>query len=219
MTETCKAALSALADLSRSTAGDNTIPVDVLRKDYVSINRLIYGTTSKLSVALGKPPPSYALAPPPIKELSEQAGQLVSCTSTFPQGVLRKEAVWAAEETVQALDALAKHFLSNCALEDTATHGDDYLTTTGAVHAAVEKAVKISDSEREAIAKAWKANAEGLSDSLGDVKEMMEEQGKKGDNEDEEDGFDDGWDEFGKEFQKKLSPEERERVAKVRGQL
>jgi hypothetical protein len=177
----------------------------------LSLHRLIHTSTTRLSVSLGKPPPSYPIALVPLKDLTSNVSQLASCASSLPPGALRKEAVWAAEETVQALDALVQYFDSRCRQGETV--GNEYLAKTGAVHDAVEKAEKMSRDEAEAVAKAWRTNGESLEDSLKEVKEMMED---AEDEAEEQDEFDDGWDELGEGFGGKLKPEEMERVKKVR---
>lgn len=200
-----------LANLSNSTLNNAPVSVDILRKDALSIHRLIHTSTTRLSVALGKPPPSYPIALVQLKELTAQVGQLTSCVSSFSPGILRKEAVWSAEETIQALEALVKNFESKCQLNESQPRNEEYLAKMGTVHDAVKKAQNLSLDEKEAIAKAWQVNKDGLNDSFAEVKEMMKDTRV----EDEEDAFDDGWDELGGNFQKKLSMEERERVKKV----
>ena len=183
--------------------------IDVLRKDMLSLQRLIHISTTRLSVSLGKPPASYPIALGPLTDLTSHVNQLAACASAFPSPALRKEAMWAAAETVRALGALAQHFECRCGRGETV--GDAYLTMTGAVHEAVEKAGQMSGDETEAVVKAWKINGESLQDSSKEVREMMEdaEGGAEGN------GFGDGWDELGEGFGGKLRPEEMERVTKV----
>ncbi|KAF8517528.1 hypothetical protein BU17DRAFT_91654 [Hysterangium stoloniferum] len=207
--ETCKAARVSLNSLSQSTSDTESASVDVLRKDTLSIHRLIHTSSTRLSVALGKQPPSYPIALVPLKDLTSQVGQLTSCTTVFPPGLLRKEAVWAAETTIQALEALAQHFATIC--RQNKADDQEYLIKTGAVHDAVMKAAELSESEIDAAVKRWKVNAESLEDSLGEVKEMMEEKREA----DSEDATDDGWDELGEGFSDTLSVEEMDRVKKV----
>jgi len=207
--ETCKAARVSLNSLSQSTAKTEIASVDVLRKDTLSIHGLIHTNSTRLSVALGKQPPSYPIALLPLKDLISHVGQLTSCTTAFPPGLLRKEAVWAAETTTQALEVLARHFATNCRQDK--AEDQEYLIKTGAVHDAVLKAAELSEGEVDAVVKRWKANAEALEDSLGEVKEMMEDKGEVG----SENASDDGWDELGEGFGGKLSVEEMNRVKKI----
>jgi hypothetical protein len=160
-------------------------------------------------VSLGKPPPSYPIALVPIKDLTSQVEQLTSCVIAFPPGLLRKEAIWAAEATIQALEALVNHFETNC--RQNKAGGQEYLAKTGAVYDAALKAEQLSKSEVDAVVKRWEANAEALEDSLGEVKKIMEEKGEV----DPENSIDDGWDELGDGFGDKLSAEEMDRVKKV----
>lgn len=210
LAETCRLALDSLAKLARNPVNTTSAPVRVLRQDALSLHRLIHTTTTRLSVSLGKPPPSYPIAQVPLQDLKSQVEQLASCTCSFPRGVLRKEAIWAAEETILALESLVQYFESQCRRDE--IKGEAYLAKTGAIHDAVVKAETMSKDETEAIIKAWKQNAEGLEDSLREVKEMMEEK----EVEESDEGGGDGWDELGEGFGDKLSAEEMQRVKQVR---
>lgn len=210
--EICKSALGSMATLTPDTSNAQSASVEVLRKDALSLHRLIHTSTTRLSVSLGKLPPSYALAQVPLKDLAYQVSQLTSCTCSFPLSILRKEAVRAAEETIRALESLAQHFEKQCRGDDTSA--DEYLAKTGVVHDAVMRAEKLSSDETEAIAKVWRLNGESLEDSLREVKEMMEE--KDVENTDENESSD-GWDELGEEFGRKLNSEEMQRVKQVCG--
>ncbi|KAF8582322.1 hypothetical protein K439DRAFT_163118 [Ramaria rubella] len=205
LSKTCQSALTTfkLVSLSNSSANDTTAPVDILRKDALALHRLLHTYSTHLSVSLGKPPPSFPIALVTLNSLTSQVEQLVSCTSSFPSGALRKEAVWAAKTTIQALKTLSQYFESRYRQDEPV--GDEYLVKTGAVHDAVVKAENMSKDETEAIVKLWKTNGDALEDSLKDVKEMMEE---KDDGEVEEDG----WDELVEGIGRKLSPEEIKRV-------
>ena len=209
LVQTCKSALVSITTLTSDSSNTNSSPVEVLRKDALSLHRLIHASTTRLSVSLGKPPPSYPLAQVPLRDLTSQVAQLTSCTCSFPPGILRREAIWAAEETIRALEALVQHFEKQCLQNE--TNRDEYLAKTGVVHEAVMKAEKLSSDETEAITKVWKLNGESLDDSLQEVKQMMEERGVENP---EEDGSD-GWDELGEEFGRKLNLEEMQRVKQV----
>jgi Grap2 and cyclin-D-interacting, N-terminal len=185
----------------------NTKAVADLRKDMLSLHRLIHTSTTRLSVSLGKPPPSYSLAQVPLKDLASQVVQLTSCTCSYPPGTLRREAISVFEGTIRALTALVRHFEKQC--RQGGTGGEEYLAKTAAVHDAVTSAESLSSDETEAIITAWKANGETLEDSLKEVKEMEDEQSS-------ENGGD-GWDELGEDFGRKLKPEERQRVKQVGG--
>ncbi|GJJ12359.1 hypothetical protein Clacol_006600 [Clathrus columnatus] len=205
--ETCKAALSALrATTAYEQAGTQEI-TSVLRNDAISIHRLVYSNTTRLSIALGKPPPSYDVALVPIKDLNTEVGQLVSCASLFSSHSLRREIAWAAEETIQALSGLSKHFLDTCQKGIT---DEAYLAKTGAVHEAVRKAERVSENEFAAFTKTWASNGESIKDSLSEVKQLLEEQ-PDDDKLDEEDGWDDA---LGQSMPK-LSETEIERVKKL----
>jgi cyclin-D1-binding protein 1 len=208
--------MESLATLATSHSNTTSAPVDVLRKDALSLHRLIHNSTTRLSVSLGKPPPSYSIAKVPLKDLGSQVAQLTSCTCSFPPGVLRKEAVWAAEVTIRALETLVQHFESQYLQDEFG--GDEYLAKTGAIHDAVVKAEQMSSDETEAIVKVWKLNGESLDDSLREVREMMEKKDVDKDDVGEpgEEGGD-GWDEVGEGFGGALNPEEIKRVEKVCG--
>jgi hypothetical protein len=208
LSETCKSALQSLANLSCSKSSLDTASVaaSTLRTDALSIHRLIHVSTTRLSVALGKPPPSYDLALVQLKDLTTQVGQLASCVSSFPSGMLQKEAIWSAERTIHALEIFAQTFETACRQDK---HNKEYLVKMGAVHEAVEAAQDMSINENAALAKAFKRNVDSLNDSLAEVKEMMANDNAS------TMGFSDGWDELGEEFQKSLTVEERKRVNKV----
>ncbi|KAF8499932.1 hypothetical protein JB92DRAFT_923331 [Gautieria morchelliformis] len=190
----------------------NTKPVADLRKDMLSLHHLIHTSTTRLSVSLGKPPPSYSLAQVPLKDLVSQVVQLTSCACSYPPGILRREAIWASEGTIRALAALVRHFEKQCRQGETS--GEEYLAKTGAIHDAVTKAENLSNDETEAIIRAWKVNGESLEDSLKEVKEMEDKDGDEEQEQSNEDGGD-GWDELGEEFGRKLKPEEMQRVKQI----
>lgn len=237
LAKTCESALASLSKLSLDSSNTTSAPEElseIVRKDMLSLHRLIHTSTTRLSLSLGKPPPSYSIAKVPLKDLKSQVEQLTSCTYSLPPGVLRKEAVWAAEETILALNSLAQHFESQCRRDQIG--GDEYLAKTGAIHDAVVKAEQMSTDETAAIVKVWKMNGESLEDSLREVREMMEKKDVENDDVverdmkkqdvgtkdaekkdvDESDGDEgDGWDELGEGFGGALNPEEMERVEKV----
>lgn len=209
LSKTCQGVHSALraATFYGQVEGAKEI-ASTLRNDAISIQRLIYSNTTRLSIALGKPPLSYDAALVSIKDLDTEVGQLVSCVSLIGSGILRREIAWAAEETVQALLNLSQHFSDKC---QRGVMDEEYLAKTGAVHEAVRKAEDVSEDEYAAFAKTWKLNSEGLKDSLDEVKQMLEEE----DSGDTELDKNDGWDDALGDSLPKLSGEELTRVKKV----
>lgn len=208
MAEICETGLDTLRATTANEQTKTKPIMSILRKDTVSIQKLIYTNTTRLSLVLGKPPPSYKAALEPIKDLSTEVGQLVSCISLFSSGILRHEVFWAADGTIQALFGLAKHFLDKCSKDIV---DEEYLARTGAVHEAVRKAEEVSQNEFAAFVKSWKLNGEALKDSLDEVKQMLEEKNTV----DDECDIKDDWDEVLGGSATNLSDKELERAKKV----
>lgn len=208
LAEICKTGLDTLRATTANEQSETKSLMSILRKDTISIQKMIYTNTTRLSLVLGKSPPSYKAALEPINDLSTEVGQLLSCISLFSSGILRQEVFWAADGTVQALFSLAKHFVDKCSKDIV---DEEYLAKTGAVHEAVRKAEEVSRDEYAAFVKSWKLNGEALKDSLDEVNQMLEEKGTV----DDESGIKDDWDEILGGSTTKLSDKEMERVKKL----
>lgn len=185
----------ALAALKSSDIHPNPIVAQatVLHADFISIASLIHSHTTRLSLALGKQPPTIPAAIATLKTLSDQINSLASCALAFHDDqhgkTLSKEVRWSAEEIVETYSTLVKGFVQL----PTSTA---YLQRTGAAHAACDKAKSIPKTNSEAVNKRIKNNSEALEDAISELEELIEgdDDSEAEDGEDEDDG---GWGELG----------------------
>lgn len=195
---TCDAALAALKDLDSTTSapeGQNAraVTLKTLLSDFSSLLTLLYQSTTKLAIALKPSSPTYAAALTPLKELRTNIDALASCSCSIEAErfgkALTREARWATEDVVNALQQLFAVFLNEAGRSGTDTKA--YLAKTGAVHEAIERARGVSHSNREAVRKRWTSDIDGLEDCVNEVLESTND--GDGVREDEED---DGWDDL-----------------------
>lgn len=212
--ETASAGLDALSASNDHDQTADAVPeLAVLRKDFVSINTLLYSAVTKIALALrpGQDTgPEYKAALQPIADLGSSAVALSACTSLFSATAhgpaLRTHARNLASDVLRAVQQLA------LALDD---KEEDLYVRTGAVHDAIDRArAQLPASELDAVRDVFRPNQALLDDGLPEVQELMDED----DASSEPDGWDELAEEFGDDFApSKLSPEERQRVKDVRG--
>lgn len=187
-------------------------PLDILRKDYLSILTLIYTNTTKASLVL-RPSPAYKASLAPLQELTKYVSSLTTCTRLFDAHglTLTKETRRHSIDLLEHVRALAHTLRQQDDLSS-----KEYLIRTGAVHDAVEQIRKEPPADnRAAIQRRLASDRDMLADCLEEVQEITKEGGGE---EDELDDWDneDGLEELGLGSSKPLSEAERLRAKRVR---
>ncbi|KAG8968620.1 hypothetical protein FRC03_006741 [Tulasnella sp. 419] len=193
-----------------------TVPIAVIRGDFLSLLSLLYSHATNLALSF-KPPPTTAASIKCLNDIGNDVARFSNCATTVTASehgsTLKKEFSWAVQEIIESIKALAEASPDDSSVEDRKL----YLRRAGEVHAAIDKVRRnLPQDNYEAVQKRWKENSEALDDALGECKEMLEEEGDGND-----DDLDDGWnDVLGTDSNaQKMSAEERERASKVHSLL
>ncbi|KAF5391385.1 hypothetical protein D9757_001894 [Collybiopsis confluens] len=190
-------------------------PLSVLQKDLLSLLSLIYGSVTKLSLALKPSSPTYSACLVPIQDLSNRMIALSHCINMFSPSehgaTLTKEMLSIATNLTSAVGALASTLLE---IERSGqTSGGDYLVRTGTVHDIIETTRSkdgLSIDNLIAVRRIWQQDIGPLEDGIREVEEMLQDAQSEANPEE-----DDGWDELGIGPSKPLTEEESKRAAKV----
>lgn len=132
---------------------------------------------------------------------------------------LQHEVIMTAISVIESIRVLLRGFLEIVRQNQEHRQADEtYLIKLGAVHDHIDRARAdkhgLSNSNIRAIQKILAANQESLDDAVEETDQMIK--GADGDEVVEEDGnFDDGWGEIGLGSDKKLNPQELDRIRKV----
>ncbi|KAK0503260.1 hypothetical protein EDD18DRAFT_1137119 [Armillaria luteobubalina] len=196
--ETCDAALDVLSQSSRP---EDVPPPEltVIRQDFLSLLLLIYGSTTKLSLAMKPKAPTYSAALSPLKDISDHISALAHCTNMLlPEihgATLVQEFNNICIDVIKSVKSLLTIFDASetRALEP----GDEYLVKTGEIHHLIDNARSsskdgLSVDNLSAVRKKWLQDSGPLNDGLKELNDMIEYGG-----EDAEEDKDDGWDELG----------------------
>lgn len=216
LVETCKAARDSLFDHPQST--EDPPPLPVLHQDLLSLLSLVYGSVTKLSLALKPSSPTYSACLVPLQDLSNYIAAISHCVSMFDASVhgttLAKEVASVAIDVVETVQTLATVFLQIEGSSERPRTGDEYLVRTGAVHSVIDIARHAEDGLSEnnltAVRRLWFKDAGALEDGVREVVEMIEDVQSGITTESE-----DGWDELGLEPSQPLSEQELKVAQKV----
>ncbi|PBK78149.1 hypothetical protein ARMSODRAFT_947016 [Armillaria solidipes] len=213
---TCDAALDLLA---QSSQAEDVPPPElaVIRQDFLSLLLLIYGSTTKLSLAMKPKAPIYSAALSPLKDISDHISALAHCTNMLlPEihgATLVQEFNNICIDVTKSVRSLLVIFDASetRALES----GDEYLVKTGEIHHLIDKARSssgdgLSVDNLSAVRKKWHQDSGPLDDGLKELNDMIEYGG-----EDDEDDEDDEWDELGLGSVKCADEKELERTKQV----
>ncbi|KAG8823516.1 hypothetical protein FRC17_009305 [Serendipita sp. 399] len=187
---TLKEISSGLDALQQGTARSGLteiVPLETLRKDFISVVSLIYNHTTRLWLALGKQPPTPAAILPTLQDLSKHISTLYGCALAFRDVYGKSFVSEARRSTVGVLVAL-QHLLQDY-IEG--KKGDNSMRKTAAVHESCDHARNLSLDAREAVWKEWKIDNEAIKDAMRELKELLST-GETGDKEE----ISDGWDEL-----------------------
>jgi hypothetical protein len=212
---TCREALDSLHSYANAPSSSGGPPLPTILTDFKSILSFIYSHSTTLSLAL-KPPPTLEAAVKPLAELSADVARLTACAlllNAQDHGkTLRREVVWAAQEIVDAIQALVSGFSTADNGKQILRGKDDktYLLKMGSLHSSIDKIkADLSSDNASAVAKSWAANDSAIADAVRESKEMAEDEEEEGDG---------GWDEAFRDENvphTKTTAEEIERTKKV----
>ncbi|KAG8755148.1 hypothetical protein FRC14_004310 [Serendipita sp. 396] len=164
-----------------------TIPLEILRKDFISVVSLIYNYSTRLWIAIGKQPPTPSAALPTLKDLSQHVSTLYGCALAFRDvhgKSFMSEARRSAVDILVALQPLLQEYMAG-------KSSDNTMRKTAAIHESCDKARNLSLDAREAVCKEWKVDNETLKDAMKEVNEMLNPERPGHDEE-----ISDGWDEL-----------------------
>ena len=203
---------------------ESTQQLSVLRKDFISLLSLLYGSVTKVSLVLKPSSPTYSASVTPLNDVSNQIAGLSHCIQLFDPtrhgASFIREIESTYRDVVSSVQSLAQIFLyfvldTSGPSTSSGTSGEGYLVTTGAIHARIEQArgpVGVSADNASAVCKIWNLNQECLEDGLRELAETIEDQGSSSTDDEDED---DGWNELGIGSGEKMSSAEFERSKKV----
>lgn len=166
---------------------------------------------------------AYSACLAPLQDLVKYSSALTTCATLFDSHglTLAKQVRGAAKDVLQSLKVYAAAFTDLTERGDASA--EDYLVRTGTVHDAVEQVRRdLPEDNISAVRFLWARDRRMLEDTLGEVDEMIaedgaDEDGGDEDGRDEEDDFgDEEWDAIGLGSSKKMSEAEKERAKKVR---
>ncbi|KAK0459725.1 uncharacterized protein EV420DRAFT_286608 [Desarmillaria tabescens] len=214
--ETCDAALDLLA---QSSQAEDVPPPElaVIRQDFLSLLLLIYGSATKISLAMKPKAPTHSAALSPLKDISDHISALAHCTNMLlPQvhgATLVQEFNGICRDVIKSVKSLLAIF--DASETRVLEPGDEYLVKTGEIHHLIDRARStsgdgLSIDNLSAVRKKWQQDSGPLDDGLKELNDMIEY-----DAEAEEDNEDDGWDELGLESVKCLDEKELERTKQV----
>ncbi|KAJ7449809.1 hypothetical protein FB451DRAFT_1052648 [Mycena latifolia] len=202
-------------------------PLDVLRKDLVSLLSLLYAATTKLSLALKPSQPTYSAALAPLKDLADHVSALFHCAGLFVPdthgATLVQEIASLVKDAIESIRSLAQTFLeieASDSRQSSGQAGDEYMVRTATVHSLLDRARALSANNLLAVRKRWTEDAASLKDGFREVADMVEDAESSDNTEDSDDAmFDDGWGEIGIGKSQKMDSDELERTKKVHGIL
>ncbi|KAJ3725955.1 hypothetical protein C8R42DRAFT_422190 [Lentinula raphanica] len=213
--KTCKAAKDSISNPEPTE--EDPPPLPVLHKDLLSLLSLVYGSTTKISLALKPSSPTYSACLFTLKELSERIAAISHCVNMFNTSahgsVLVKTVKVVAIEVIESVQDLAILFFEIEGSGERSRSGDDYLVKTGAVHSIIDLARREDGLPRDnltAVRRHWSKDTGGLEDGIKEVGEMIEDAQS-----DKDFDFEDGWEELGIEPSKPLTGQEMEVAKKV----
>ncbi|KAK0210751.1 hypothetical protein DFS33DRAFT_1378734 [Desarmillaria ectypa] len=213
---TCDAALDIL---SLSSQAEDVPPPElaVIRQDFLSLLLLIYGSSTKISLAMKPKAPTYSAALSPLKDISDHISALTHCTNILLPKIhgatlvrefndICRDVTNSVKSLLVILDASEARVLES---------GDKYLVKTGELHHLIDKARSpsgdgLSVDNLSAVRKKWQQDSGPLDDGLKELNDMIKYGMEEG-----EDDEGDGWDELGLESMKCLSEKELERTKQV----
>ncbi len=213
---TCDAALDLL---SQSSQVEDVPPPElaVIRQDFLSLLLLIYGSTTKLSLAMKPKAPTYSAALSPLKDISDHISALAHCTNMLLPEIHGATLVQEFNNVCIDVTKSAKSLLAIFDAPETRDleSGDEYLVKTGEIHHLIDKARSssgggLSVDNLSAVRKKWLEDSGPLDDGLKELNDMIEYGG-----EDAEDNKDDEWDELGLGSVKCADEKELERTKQV----
>ncbi|KIK57836.1 hypothetical protein GYMLUDRAFT_86706 [Collybiopsis luxurians FD-317 M1] len=213
LVQTCKSVKASISNHPKFLDDPPALPV--LYKDLISLLSLIYGSVTKLSLALKPSSPTYSACLLPIKDISDRIAALSHCVNMFNASVhgatLIKETLSIVTEVVDAVEALATTFLE---IERSDLRSNrDYLVRTGAIHNIIETARSsegLAKDNSTAIRRLWQKDAGTLEDGIREVGEMIQD--AQSETDPDEEG---GWDELGIGPSKPFTEDELNRTKKV----
>ncbi|KAJ3814252.1 hypothetical protein F5876DRAFT_33301 [Lentinula aff. lateritia] len=216
LVETCKAARDSISNHPQSTEDPPTLPI--LHRDLLSLLSLVYGSVTKLSLALKPSSPTYSACLVPLQNLSNYIAAISHCVSMFDASVhgatLSKEVASVAIDVVETVQTLTTVFLEIEGSSERSRTGDEYLVRTGAVHSIIDIARHAEDGLSEnnltAVRRLWFKDAGALEDGVREVVEMIEDVQSGITTE-----YEDGWDELGLEPSQPLTEQELKVAQKV----
>jgi Grap2 and cyclin-D-interacting len=193
--------------------------LNVIRKDFLSILSLLYAQTTKIALCLKPSSPAYSASVEPLKELSRHIGTLsqnVRLIRAEHGLTLLKEYKSVSKNVASTLKQFGTILLEH--QESKQTSADEtYLAKAAEIHHVIDKARDangLSPNNHTAVRKIWAVEQGSLDDALNEIRDQLQN-----DPGNEADDFDDGWNELGIEAPSKMSPEELERLNKVRQPL
>ncbi|EAU88543.1 hypothetical protein CC1G_04249 [Coprinopsis cinerea okayama7 len=216
----CDAAVSAI-DAADGNLDDDLKDLDqtslnVIHKDFLALLSLLYASTTKIALCLKPSSPTYSASITPLKDQTTHVGNLSQNVRLVRKEhglTLLNEFKSVAKTVINPLKQLAQVFLDHANGEK--VNDDAYLSKTGEVHHAIDKARSspggLSSSNHIAVKKAWGLHQGSLIDAMDELKELSESEGSPGSTDD----IDDGWDELGIDAPSKMSAEELGRLKKV----
>ncbi|KAF8077948.1 hypothetical protein FPV67DRAFT_1685322 [Lyophyllum atratum] len=211
--ETCTAALDSISTTARDTDGAD---VAILHTDFMSILSLLYGSTTKLSLALKPSSPTHSASLQPLKDICDQISALSHCACLFEHkhGITWvQEIASVARDVILSVRSLLQTFLdidASGSRTSTGQAGDDYMVRIGAVHETINNARSgLSKNNVASVQKKLAQDHDSLEDGLQEVDEMTNDQGSV------DDWEDDGWGELGVDSKKRMDSDELERTKKI----
>ncbi|CAE7052646.1 unnamed protein product, partial [Rhizoctonia solani] len=155
---------------------DKPSPENV-RSDFISILTLLYARSTSLTLVLNAG--SYAAAREPLAEIARDVNRLNHCAGMFLVSgpTIRSEAIWAAEEVIDCIQAYLVSFTRSKATGASPEESKAALMLrVGSIHNTIDR-IKTSFSidNRAAVTKRWQSDASHLEDAMREVKEMIEE--------------------------------------------
>ncbi|KAL0946898.1 hypothetical protein HGRIS_013062 [Hohenbuehelia grisea] len=221
---TCQDALTILSSPEGRTLPDSeasTSPQDLktLHKDLTSLLTLLYGSITKIALALKPSSPTYSASLTPLKEISDRAAAVAHCALMFDADIhgitLRQEIIFVIKDVLDGIASLAQTFLSVSDAND-----ETYLVRTGAAHNLIDIAKKAPADNVAAVRKRWTQDKGSIEDGVRELSEMIAEAEAEDDEnggdggEDEDDWGSDGWDELGLSPSRKMDQTELARSKK-----
>ncbi|KAK0483623.1 hypothetical protein IW261DRAFT_968786 [Armillaria novae-zelandiae] len=213
---TCDAALDVLSQFSQS---EDVPPPElaVIRQDFLSLLLLVYGTTTKLSLAMKPKAPTYSAALSPLKDISDHISALAHCTNMLlPEihgATLVQEFNNICVDVIKSVKSLLTVF--DASETRVVEPGDEYLVKIGEIHHLIDGARSssgdgLSVDNLSAVRKKWLQDSGPLDDGLKELNDMIEYGG-----EDAEEDKEDDWDELGLGSVKCADEKELERTKQV----